>query len=159
MLKRKSILVSSVVAVLVLVGCGDHKGPLSHKKDGADVVITKFSAVGNPPAQKVVIEEGQQLVFNLRVENHGNLDAEALKVSGIMRNNKDDNNTLTFEQELTGLLEPLEVYKQNVFVDGTDALSSGEYDTNIRIITTSKDVNQSNNYSVRLGKSVKVIIK
>ncbi len=148
MQKRKSILGLSLAAVLVLglSGCGDHKGPFSSnsKKDGVDVSIERFGGAGSPLKQKVIINEGEMLAVHADVKNLGTLDAESVELSCVMRRTPTDDYTLTYKQELTGVLKSSETHKQNIFIDGTAALEPGDYNLSCNVIA-SEDVDQDNN--------------
>ena len=149
---RKSILGLSLAAVLVLglSGCGDHKGPFSSnsKKDGVDVSIERFGGAGSPLKQKVIINEGEMLAVHADVKNLGTLDAESVELSCVMRRTPTDDYTLTYKQELTGVLEPSKVHKQNIYIDGTAALEPGDYNLTCKTLTTSQDVNKDNDRRV-----------
>ena len=145
-MQKISILGLSLVAVLVIAGCGsDHKN--SPVKEGANVSIEKFGGVGSPLKQKVTIHEGATLELHMDVNNTGNMDAENVLLSCVMRHTPTDDYTLTFKQELTGVLKSSETHKQNIFIDGTAALEPGTYDLACEV-STSEDVNKKNNRRV-----------
>ena len=151
-MQKRSILVGLSLVAILVAGCGknDHKGPFSNnsKKDGADIRIDKLGGMGSPLKQKVTINEGEMLAVHADVRNLGIVDAEDVRLNCVMRRTPKDNNTLTFEQELVGTLEPSKVHKQNIYIDGTAALEPGDYNLTCKTLTTSQDVNKDNDRRV-----------
>ncbi len=150
MQKKKSILLGLSLALVmtIVAGCGsDHKNS-SVKEGGADVSIERFGGVGSPLKQKVTIKEGEVLAIHLDVKNIGNEEAENVQFSCTMRKMPEDNSTLTLKREISGVMSPSELYKKNIYIDGTAALDPGDYNLGCETLTTSQDVNKKNNRRV-----------